>query len=129
MGSDFGTCSPVKSVSKSHYTSGESSDNGSFTPKLERVHPVIKAIADAFNYETYQLHDRSLSYDGKKAARTAKLAKRMDTIVKPYKFDDDDPITALAFLGQLKRACDSNGVSEGVAMWLLSFFNANSPVA
>lgn len=41
--------------------------------------------------------------------------------MNPYKIDDADPISVLSFLGQVERACDSNGVSEKVAMWLLQF--------
>lgn len=40
------------------------------------------------------------------------LAKRMGTIMKFYRFDDNDPVTTLTFLEQFKRARDSNGVLE-----------------
>lgn len=101
---------------KSKFSSEKSSNDSYVTPKLERIFLVNVAFVDALKYETYRLHDKSPSYDGKKAARTAKLAQRMETITKPYKFDDADPVTVLSFLGKFKRACDSNGVSEWVAM-------------
>lgn len=53
----------------------------------------------------------------------------MQTVMKPYKFEDSDQVKILSFPGQFKRACDSNGVLEGLAMWLLSFFMAKSPAA
>lgn len=56
------------------------------------------------------------------AARTAKLAKRMETIRQPYVFDDRNPVAILSFLGQFKKACDSNGVSKDASMWLLQFY-------
>lgn len=48
-------------------------------------------------------------------ARTGKHSKRTKTLMKAYKFDDKDPIAALLFLVQFKRACESNKVSEGMA--------------
>lgn len=92
------------------------------------IHPVNVVFANAVNYRTYRLQIRSRKHSGKIGARTAKLTKRMVTITKPYKFKDSDPVTILSFLGQLKRACASNGVSKGVVMWLFHFFMAKSPV-
>lgn len=53
----------------------------------------------------------------------------METIMKPYRFGDESPGTVLSFLGQFKRARDSNGVLEGVARWLLLFSMAEVPPA
>lgn len=103
-------------MKKSQYSSRENSDESYVAPMLERIYPVNVAFADAFNYETYCLHDKSLSYDGKKAARYAKLPQRMDTIMRRYMFNDSDPVTVLYVLEQFKRACDSNGVSEDIAI-------------
>lgn len=60
------------------------------------------------------------------AARTATLEKRMETIMKPFKFVDSNPVTISFFLGKFKTACDCNGVSESVAMCLFLFFTAKS---
>lgn len=76
----------------------------------------------------YRLHKRSHRYDVNMAAHTAKLAKRMVTIMKPYRFDDGNSV-AVSFLGQFKRADDSNGLSEDVAMWILPYVMAKSPIA
>lgn len=81
------------------------------------------------DYQTYCLHICSLGYNGKTAARTAKLVKQMETVIKRYKSEDSDPVTILSVLGQFKQACDSNGVPEGVATWLLPFSMAKSPAA
>lgn len=62
-------------------------------------------------------------------AWTSKLKKRMKTAMKTYKFESLDPVTILSFLEQLKTACYSNEVSEGVAMWLLYHFMAKSSAA
>lgn len=49
--------------------------------------------------------------------------------MEPNKIKDSDPLTTLFFPRQLNKACDSNGVPEGVTMWLLLFFLAKSPAA
>lgn len=112
---------------KSKYSSEESFDVSCVAPKLERIHPMNVAFADALNCKNYRLHDKSLSYDGMTAARTAMLAQKVDTIMRPCKFDDANPVTVLSFMEQFKRTCDSNGVSKGVAMYLLPCFMTKSP--
>lgn len=61
------------------------------------------------------------------AARTAKVAMCMETIMKPYRFENADVMMLLSFLGQFKNACDFYEVSESVAIWLLPFFTTKSP--
>lgn len=46
-----------------------------------------------------------------------------------YKLKNSDSAIKLSFQGWLERACDSSGVSEGLAMWLLNFFVVESPAA
>lgn len=85
------------------------------------IHPVNVAFTDTVNYRTYRLHNHSQKYDENMAGRTAILAKRMETILKFDEIGNLDPVTVLVFLGQLKRACNADGVSEFVAVWLLHF--------
>lgn len=42
--------------------------------------------------------------------------------MKVHKFDNKDPITVLRFRSQLKHACDSNGVSAGLPLWVMRNF-------
>lgn len=58
------------------------------------------AFAYVLNYKIYVLQNPSINYNGKFAARLAKLAMRMGTLMKPYRFEDDDPVTILSFLFQ-----------------------------
>lgn len=51
----------------------------------------------------------------------------MKANMKLYRFEDSDSVTKLSSLGQFKRACVSNDLSKGVAMWLLPFFMAEPP--
>lgn len=57
----------------------------------------------------------------------AKLVKRLKTVMKPYRFFDNNLVTILSLLGQFKRACDFNKVSKDVVTWVLSFHMAKSP--
>lgn len=44
----------------------------------------------------------------------------MEITMKAYLFDDKNPIFILRFLAQFKRTCDSNVVSKGMAVWIIS---------
>lgn len=105
-------------------SSNSSEEDDKSDPKIDVILPMNVAFADTVNYRTYRLHNRFRKYNGKMAVRSAELAKRRKTIEKPYKFGDSDPVTTSSLLGQFKRVCDSNGVSEGVVMWLPLFFTA-----
>lgn len=50
------------------------------------------------------------------ATQTAESAKHMEAIMTPYEFGILDLATILSFLKKFRRACDSSGVSENVAM-------------
>lgn len=44
------------------------------------------------------------------AVTATKIYKRIEVIVKPYRFNGSNSVTKLSFLVQLKNACDLNGV-------------------
>lgn len=90
--------------------------DGSKEITISVIHPVHVSLADSLDYRTYRLHNRSPRYARKFAASTSKLDKQMKRFMKPYKLADYDPVTILSFLGNFKRACDSNRVSEVVTM-------------
>lgn len=46
----------------------------------------------------------------------------MTAQMKTYAFIPFDPILIIGFLKNSKLACDTNGVSEGAAMWLFHLF-------
>lgn len=62
--------------------SSSSGENGMPAPKLDVIHPINVPFADAVNYETYPVHNRSQEYNGKLAARIANVAKRTESITK-----------------------------------------------
>lgn len=81
---------------------------------LSVLHVTKSHFWDVVNYETYWLDNNSHRCTGQRPARTAKYLKRMKSKIKLYMFDDHSPITDLRFLDQVKRFCDSDGVSKGI---------------
>lgn len=124
-----GTWSRPRSIKSRHKLSALSSEKQLKAPLLLIIHVVNVSFAEALDYRSYQLHHRSLHYNGKMATSTARLTKHMETITKPCQLDIADPVTALSILGQFKRVFDSNRVSEGAAVWNFPFFMTISPAA
>lgn len=62
------------------------------------------AIADALDYRTYHLHHRFLPYNEYMALGTATMAKRMEMIMKPCRFDDSAPVTMLSFWDSSRKS-------------------------
>lgn len=50
----------------------------------------------------------------------------MDVQMKCATFKPSDPISVLSFPHRFKRACDSNPIHEGAAMWLVPHFKNKS---
>lgn len=61
------------------------------------------------------------------AARMCKYVKCIETLPKAYKFNDKAPISILRFLAQIKRACDSIGVSKCLALLIMSTVVKDKP--
>lgn len=60
-------------------------------------------------------------------AKTGKYIKGMEMLKKAFMFDDKDPIIRLRFLAQVKHACDFNGVSSSLALWVIANFMNDGP--
>lgn len=56
------------------------------------------------------------------ASKMGKYFNRMKTLMKTYKFDDKASISVLRAFVQFKGACDSNEVSEGMALSVMPNF-------
>lgn len=67
------------------------------------IHADNIVFANAVNYETPLLLNRSEKYNKKSTAGAAKLAKRMESVVKRYESEDSDRATILFFSGQFKK--------------------------
>lgn len=87
-------------IKKKHGSKTSSSGNNSKEIKLPVAHLVNVVFADTLDYRNNRLPNRSLTYDEEMEARTAKLGKKMETIMKPYSIEDADTMTSLSFLRQ-----------------------------
>lgn len=66
--------------------------------------------------------DTFSKYDGTVSTNDAKMAKGMTAQMKPHIFEPFKPSPILGFLKNFKLNCDTNGIYEGAAMWLILFF-------
>jgi hypothetical protein len=61
------------------------------------------------------------------------MAGRLTSLVKKIRlslresFDGSDPLSILTFLSSFKHGCDSGGISEGAATYLLPYFLEGAP--
>lgn len=60
-------------------------------------------------------------------ARTAKPAKRLETMMHFYDFEDSELETILSFLGPFKIPCDFDRVLQVTAVWFFLFSIAEPP--
>lgn len=81
-------------------------------PKQKFVHATDNHIQIVACNKIYRLHDKPQVFNEKTAARTGKHAKRAETLLKAYMFEDTASITVLRLLALFKSACVSNEVSE-----------------
>lgn len=63
------------------------------------------------------------------AAKLDKVVKRVETLIKAYKFDDKNWINVLRFLAQFKRACNFNRVSKGMDYWVMPNIMKDGPAS
>lgn len=106
----------VKHSSKFSESSTTSSGAKDRVPKLKVLHASDSNSGSVVSYKTNWLLDKSQTDDGKVAARMAKYAIGMLTMLKAYKFDDKYPPTRLRFLVLFKRARASNRIFKSVAL-------------
>lgn len=63
------------------------------------------------------------------AVRAGKYDKRLESLVKAYKFDEKDASSIFCFLSQFKRACNANRVFEGKAFCTMLAFMKDKPAS
>lgn len=96
-----------------------------FRPHCNKDLPIIQLIKNRFeeelNYRTYCLSDKSSNYVVEVPQSVDKWAKSLQVQMKMQIFDSFDPVSILSFLSAFKLACDTSGVNEGAALWLIGF--------
>lgn len=63
------------------------------------------------------------------AARTGRYAKRRETLMKAYKYAVMSQTKISRFHGQFQKACDSNEISEAMALRFMPTFMEDRPAS
>lgn len=115
-----GSLKEATKLSESSMTVNDTRDRA---PTLMVLHTTDSDFKNVVAYKTYCHRVRSQTYNEKMAACTCKYTTRTETLMKVYKFDDRNSIRPLRVFAQFKRACDSNGVSENMALCIMLKFS------
>lgn len=87
---------------------------------------VLRAMQESFSKVveccTYRLKNKNQRKNSKIASKLAKLVKKLQSQLNKTDFDKMDPISNLTFLREFCDVCDSIGIHEKVATWLVSHF-------
>lgn len=88
---------------------------------------VIAAADDRFSrvldYNTYRLRNRIEAYGAKEAGKVGRMAKNMKHSFGGFPpFSGKEPLKVFSWLRKFTKACDDNGVSEGMALYVVPHF-------
>lgn len=86
------------------------SDDKDRASELKILQATDSQFWNVVDYKAYCLLDKAQTDNEVIAVSTSKCAKRMETLMNVYEFDDKPPIAVLCFMTRLKRACHSNRV-------------------
>ena len=119
----YGNVQPASMYRPTAQTSGiHPWPGGVDEPGLTVIIPNIAQYRELVDYRTYRLMDQSTTFDSSAAKRISKVYRRMQAADRTLKFNGKVPLKILEFLWKFKFACDSNGVHEGMAVWLFQYF-------
>lgn len=76
----------------------------------------------AADYSTYRLKNKSQRYNSKIASNITKLIKMLRWQLKETDFEEKISISILFVLKEFRDVCDSIGIHEKVATWLVFYF-------
>ena len=121
------------SDSSSESTQSESEDYASSVSKgaepnkfdlteKDVLQSTLPQYAEALDFRTYRLNNRSAKYGRKDASKIGSLKKKLTPEMEDHMYGDSDPIQILDFLVAFQRACDNMAVTEGTAMFLFAQF-------
>lgn len=94
---------------------------------VQEAPKVIVAADDRYtrvlDYRTYRLANRKQTYGPKQARKMGRLAKSMAHSFGGYPpFSGKEALKVFSWLRKFKKACDDNGVSEGMALYAVPHF-------
>ena len=91
------------------------------------IRPTLREFRKALDFRNYKLVKRSQTYSRKDAERIPRWKRRMATEMEDHKFDGNDKIRVLSFLVAFRSACDTMGIHEGAAVYLITSFMSGNP--
>ena len=89
---------------------------------LSSMKPALEGFRKAVDFKTYRLINRSASYTPRMTGNLTRAKKKVDASMSSRTWTGKDKIGVLNFLENFKRACDSAGLHEGLAMHLFQFY-------
>lgn len=113
--------------STSSATEGDQDESEHVAPNVSEGPKVIAAADDRFarvlDYNTYRLRNRATKYGTKEASKMGRTAKNMKHSFGGYPpFSGKEPLKVFSWLRKFTKACDDNGVSEGMALYAVPHF-------
>lgn len=79
-------------------------------------------LPNALDYHIYLLADKASKHDNHVAKSVIEGVKRLKVQMKTNIFNLLGPISGIGFLSWFKLVCDTNGIHEYSAMWILPIF-------
>lgn len=90
--------------------------------RIGRIVPSNTFFARVANYKSYSLQIVLQPISPVYPEKVSSYHKRIDLQMVSRLFSRHYPITVLGFLMEFRNACEHNGVSEGVVIWLFQYF-------
>ena len=75
--------------------------------------------AEACDFRTYRLTNKNGRYHRMDRRNLRHMRKDIDVQMKSRTFDGSKPVTILTFLKEFQDSCNTNGIHEGAARWLI----------
>lgn len=101
-------------------------DEGPLRPIPLAGPPVIQCSDDRFtrilDYHTYRLRNRSATYGIREARKMGRVARNMHSFAGFQSFSGKEGLKVFTWLRKFVKVCDDNGVSEGMALYLIPHF-------
>ena len=116
--------------SSSSGTSGSSSSSAESTGAQDGVRPgpeILSCSDDRFSkvldYRTYRLLNKKNTYGTREAKKMGRVARNMRHSFSGYpNFSGKDGLKVFTWLRKLVKACNDNGVSEGLSLYVIPQF-------
>lgn len=83
---------------------------------------VKEKYAQAIDYRTYRITNKSPKYDDTVFRYIAKWVKKFKSQMRTHYFDPGEPILIINSIATFKLAYDTNRIREGATIWVLLLY-------